>query len=94
VAAGGSVGAVVGGTSVGGTAVGGTSVGGTAVGAVVAGACVAAGATVVAGAHAAKIMLLRTNKESNCNVIFFMFFSYFIVEYDRIENLDFTLIDN
>lgn len=74
-----------------GTAVGGTSVGaGTSVG----GACVAAGGAVVAGAHAAKIMLLSTNKESNCNVIFFMFLSDFIVEYDRIENLDFTLIDN
>jgi len=90
-AAGGSVGAVAGASVEAGTAVGGTSVGaGTAVG----GACVAAGGAVVAGAHAAKIMLLSTNKESNCTVIFFMFLSYCIVEYDLSENLDFTLIDN
>jgi len=94
VAAGGSVGAVVGGTSVGGTAVGGALVGGTTVGAVVAGACVAAGATVVAGAHAPKIMLLKTNRAINCNVIFFMFFSYIIAEYYLIDKLDLYLIDN
>ena len=39
-------------------------------------------------------MLLKTNRESNCNVIFFMFFSYFIAKYYLIENLDFNLIDN
>jgi cyanophycinase-like exopeptidase len=79
---------------VGGTVVGGIAVGGTSVGTAVAGACVAAGATVVAGAHAPKIMLLKTNRAINCNVIFFMFFSYIIAEYNLIDKLDFNLIDN
>jgi hypothetical protein len=58
--------------------VGGTSVGGTAVETAVGGACVTTRGAVVADAHAAKIMLLIINREINCNVIFFMFFSYFI----------------
>jgi hypothetical protein len=59
----------------------------------VAGACVAAGAAVVAGVHAPKTMLLKTNRAINFNVIFFMFFSYIIAENYLIENLDINLID-
>jgi hypothetical protein len=85
---------VVGGTVVGGTIVGGAVVGDTVVGTAVAGASVAAGATVVAGAHAPKIMLLITNRAINFNVIFFMFFSYIIAEYYLIGDLDINLIDD
>jgi hypothetical protein len=85
---------VVGGAVVGGTVVGGAVVGGTVVGTVVAGgAWVVTGAAVVADAHAAKIMLLIINREINCNVIFFMFFSYFIAKNYLPENLGFNLID-
>jgi hypothetical protein len=68
---------------------------GTAVGTVVAGgACVVTGGAVVAGAHAAKIMLPKTSSANNCNVIFFMFFSYIIAKYYLLENLGFNPIDS
>jgi hypothetical protein len=52
-------------------------VGGTAVGTAGGGASVAGGgAAVVAGAHAPKIMLLKTNREINCSVILFIFCSF------------------
>jgi hypothetical protein len=49
--------------------------GGASVAAAAAGASVAAGAADVAGAHAPRAMLLKTNRETNCIVILFMFSS-------------------